>query len=197
MAYIALSTKYVRISAEEGFRIVEIAAVEIRDGVPTGESFHRYINPAIEVSEEALKALGIDLDRLADKPPFAEMAPYFCDFIRGRAVITFDLEQVALLEREFVRLLGRLLPPWGGRKGWDLDEQCSLQSLSMLAKVIEVPAAGYELSEICAHYGIQPPASPSAVDEAKSVGAVYAAMEPDIIAWENKYGEAIITSSDE
>lgn len=196
MAYIALSTKHVRISAEEGSRVVEIAAVEMRDGEPTGESFHRYINPAMEVSEEALEAHGLDSARLADKPPFAEVAPYFCDFIRGRAVIAFDLNRVALLESEFVRLIGRLLPPWRG-KGWDLDEQCSLQSLSMLAKVIEVPAAGYELSEICAHYGIQPPSSPGAVDEAKCVGAVYAVMEPDIIAWENRYGEVIITNSDE
>lgn len=195
MAYIALSTKHVRISAEEGSRVVEIAAVEMRDGAPTGESFHRYINPAIEVSDEALDAYGISSDQLADKPPFAEVAPYFCDFIRGRAVITYDLNQVALLEREFVRLIGRLLPPWRG-KNWDLDEQCSLQSLSMLARVIEVPE-GDSLSEICTHYGTQPPASPGALDEATCVGAAYAAMEPDIIAWESKYGEMIITSSEE
>lgn len=195
MAYIALSTRSVRISAQEGSRIVEVACIEVRDGVPTGESFHRYINPAIEVSEEALKAHGIESAQLADKPPFAEMAPYFCDFIRGRAVIVLDLDQVALLEREFMHLIGRLLPPWRG-KVWDLDEQCSLQSLSMLAQVIEVPA-GSGLTELCAHYGIQPPASSGAVDEAKCVGAVYATMEPDIIAWESKYGELILGNLDE
>lgn len=194
MAYIALSTRYVRISAEEGSRIVEIACIEMRDGVPTGESFHRYVNPAMEVSEDALKAHGIDSGQLADKAPFAEIAPYFCDFIRGRAVIAFDLDQVALLEQEFVRLIRRLLPPWRG-KSWDLDEQCSLQSLSMLAKVVEVPGDG--LAEICTHYGVQPPSSPGAVDEATCVGAVYAAMEPDLIAWEREYGEMIITDRDE
>lgn len=193
MAYIALSIKNVRISAEEGFRVVEIAAIEMRDGEPTGETFHRHINPGIEVDEEALKVHGLSSAKLADKPLFAEVAPYFCDFVRGRAVIAYELDQVAVLEREFTHLMGRMLPPWKSG-GWDLDEQCSLQSLSMLARVVEVP--GDELAEICAHYDIEPPQGPGAEAEARCVGAVYAAIEPDLIAWEREHGELVISDPD-
>ncbi|WP_156777046.1 exonuclease domain-containing protein [Nitrococcus mobilis] len=193
MAYIALSIKSVRVSADKGFRVVEIAGIEMRDGEPTGENFHRYINPDIEVEESALKIHGLSSAMLADKPLFSEIAPYFCDFIRGRAVIAYKLDQVAALEREFVHLMGRLLPPWKAR-GWDLDEQCSLQSLAMLARVVEVPDD--ELEAICAHYDIEPPKSPGAEDEAKCVGAVYAAMEPDLVAWEREHGELVISDPD-
>lgn len=193
MAYIALSIKSVRISAEEGFRVVEIAGIEMRDGEPTGETFHRYINPGVEVDEEALKVHGLSSAKLADKPLFAEIAPYFCDFIRGRAVIAYELDQVAVLEREFTHLMGRLLPPWKSG-GWDLDEQCSLQSLSMLARVVEVP--GDELAEICAHYDVEPARDAGAEAEAKCVGAVYAAIEPDLIAWEQEHGELVISDPD-
>lgn len=193
MAFIALSTREVRIAGEQGPRMVEIACLEVGDGSPTGESFHRYVNPGAEVTEDALKAYGIDPAMVAGKPSFADIAPYFCDFIRGRAVIAFDMNEVALVEREFTKLIERLLPPW--KSGyWDLDAQCSLQSLSMLARVVEVPADGLE--EIGAYYGVQPPASAAAVDVAKCVGAVYAAMEPDLIAWEREYGKAIVTGNE-
>lgn len=194
MAYIALSVKYIRISAEEGSRVVEIAGVEMRDGVPTGDSFHRYVNPGIEVDEAALEQLNINSTTLAEKPPFAEVAPYFCDFIRGRAVIAYDLDQVAILESEFTHLIGRLLPPWKSGN-WDLDAQCSLQSLSMLARVVELP--GEDLDAFCAHYDIEPRKDAGAQEEARCVGAVYAAMEPELIAWEKEHGEAIITGQDD
>lgn len=190
MAYIALSIKYVRISAEEGSRVVEIAGLEMRDGEPTGDSFHRYVNPGMEVDENALERHGVSTTMLTDKPPFAEVAPYFCDFIRGRAVIAYDLDQVSVLESEFTHLIGRLLPPWKSGN-WDLDAQCSLQSLSMLARVVEVPAE--DLEALCTHYDIEAPKDLGAQEEARCVGAVYAAMEPDLIAWEREHGEAIIT----
>ncbi len=193
MAYIALSIKNVRIAADKGSRVVEIAAIEMRDGAPTGEKFHRYINPDIEVEESALQELGLSSKKLADKPVFSEIAPYLIDFIRGRAVIAYKLDQVAVLEREFVHLIGRLLPPWKAR-GWDLDEQCSLQSLAMLARVVEVP--GDELEAICSHYDVEPPQSLGAEDEAKCVGAVYAAMEPDLITWEREHGELLVSDPD-
>ncbi|MDN5869317.1 MAG: hypothetical protein L0H73_01140 [Nitrococcus sp.] len=172
--------------------MVEIACVEMRDGVATGESLHRYVNPGVGVSDEILGDVGISSAELADKPPFAELGPYVCDFLRGRAVIAYDLDQVSVLEREFTALVARLLPPWKSGN-WDLDAQCSLQSLSMLARLIEVP--GEELGEICAHYNIEPPRSPGALDEAMCVGAVYPVMEPDILAWEREYGEGLITTS--
>ncbi|MDN5848070.1 MAG: hypothetical protein L0H63_00305 [Nitrococcus sp.] len=173
--------------------MLEIACVEMRDGVATGESVHRYINPGVDVSDDVLRDLGTSSDKLADKAPFAEAAPYVCDFLRGRAIIAYDLDQVGVLEREMTQLIARLLPPWKSGN-WDLDAQCSLQSLSMLGKVIEAPGDG--LRELCAHYGVEPPKSPSAFDEANCVGAVYAAMEPDLLAWEREYGEAIITDSE-
>ena len=40
---------------EHGDRIVEIGALELIDHIPTGKTFHEYINPEREMSEEEIR----------------------------------------------------------------------------------------------------------------------------------------------
>lgn len=63
-----------------GHRMVEVAALELVGDLPTGRHFHALIHPERDIPDEAIRVHGITLDRLAGKPPFAEVADTLLDF---------------------------------------------------------------------------------------------------------------------
>lgn len=76
-------------------RIVEIGAVELWNQVPTGNTYHQYINPDRDMPSEAFAVHGISAAFLADKPRFADIARGFLDFISDAQLIihnaSFDM----------------------------------------------------------------------------------------------------------
>ena len=76
-------------------RIVEIGAVELWNQVPTGNTYHQYINPDRDMPAEAFAVHGIGQDFLADKPRFADIARAFIDFIGDAQLVihnaSFDM----------------------------------------------------------------------------------------------------------
>lgn len=82
----------------KGERLVEIGAVELINNMPTGVTYHQYINPEKEVPEEAFKVHGLSYDFLKDYPTFDKVADEWLDFI-GDAVLvahnaSFDINFV-------------------------------------------------------------------------------------------------------
>ena len=63
---IVFDTETTGFNAEEGERLVEIGAVELINHIPTGKTYHQYINPEKEVPEEAYKVHGLSYDFLKD-----------------------------------------------------------------------------------------------------------------------------------
>ena len=51
-------------------KIIEIACIEIDDHIPTGEKFHVFLNPEMEISQGAYETHGITREFLNDKPEF-------------------------------------------------------------------------------------------------------------------------------
>lgn len=64
-----------------GDKLVEIGAVELINHVPTGKTYHQYINPEREVPEEVVKVHGLTTEFLKDYPVFADVAQEWIDFI--------------------------------------------------------------------------------------------------------------------
>lgn len=96
MREIVLDTETTGFDAEGADRIVEIGALELVNHLPTGRSFHVYINPERAMPKEAFEVHGLGDDFLRDKPTFAQVARDFLDFIGpdSRLVIhnaTFDM----------------------------------------------------------------------------------------------------------
>jgi len=95
MREIVLDTETTGLDPAEGHRIVEIGAVELFNHLPTGATFHRYLNPERPMPPEAEAVHGLSDDFLRDKPRFAEVAAEFIAFIGdARLVIhnaTFNL----------------------------------------------------------------------------------------------------------
>lgn len=69
------------ISPLNGDRIVEIGCVELINHLPSGETFHVYINPECDIPAEATAIHGISNEDIKDKPVFAEISSDFMDFI--------------------------------------------------------------------------------------------------------------------
>ncbi|RWR32913.1 DNA polymerase III subunit epsilon [Sinirhodobacter populi] len=81
MREIVLDTETTGFEPGEGDRIVEIGAVELFNHVPTGRTYHQYINPERDMPIEAFNVHGLSAEFLSDKPVFAAIAQDFLDFI--------------------------------------------------------------------------------------------------------------------
>jgi DNA polymerase III subunit epsilon len=96
MREIVLDTETTGLDPLQGDRVVEIAALELHNHMPTGQYFHCYLNPERSMPQEAFAVHGLSETFLSDKPLFkAEVRP-FLEFIgESRLIIhngAFDLK---------------------------------------------------------------------------------------------------------
>ncbi|MDA8579326.1 exonuclease domain-containing protein, partial [Rhodobacteraceae bacterium] len=68
MREIVLDTETTGLDPNQGDRIVEIGAVELWNHIPTGKTYHQYINPERNMPNEAFQVHGLGDDLLRDKP---------------------------------------------------------------------------------------------------------------------------------
>ena len=83
---IVFDTETTGFNVNEGDRLVEIGAVELINHIPTGVTYHQYINPEREVPEDAFKVHGLSYDFLKDYPTFRQVADEWLEFV-GDAVL--------------------------------------------------------------------------------------------------------------
>ncbi len=81
MREIVLDTETTGFDPETGDRIVEIGAVELINHMPTGNTYHQYINPQRAMPQSAFEVHGLSDEFLADKPVFTDIAADFLAFI--------------------------------------------------------------------------------------------------------------------
>ncbi|NKB20357.1 MAG: DNA polymerase III subunit epsilon [Alphaproteobacteria bacterium] len=95
MREIVLDTETTGLSPRDGDRLVEIGCLELVNHMPTGETYHQYINPKKAMPAEAEAVHGLSDKFLADKPEFAEVADAFLEFIGDAALVihnaSFDM----------------------------------------------------------------------------------------------------------
>jgi len=96
MREIVLDTETTGFEPSEGDRLVEIGAVELLNQMPTGRTYHQYINPERSMPAEAFAIHGLGDDFLRDQPLFSKVVDDFLTFIEGgRLVIhnaAFDMK---------------------------------------------------------------------------------------------------------
>lgn len=81
MREIVLDTETTGFKPSDGHRIVEIGCVELQNHVPTGGTFHKYINPERDMPTEAFQVHGLSEGFLSDQPVFAEIVGEFLEFV--------------------------------------------------------------------------------------------------------------------
>ena len=96
MREIVLDTETTGLDPTEGHRIVEIGGVELFNHMPTGRTYHQYINPKRMMPKEAFEVHGLGDDFLRDKPLFPAIAQAFLDFIADAPLVihnaSFDMK---------------------------------------------------------------------------------------------------------
>ncbi len=108
MREIVFDTETTGLDPNGGDRVVEIGCVELVNHIPSGETFHRYVNPERSVPAEAVAIHGLDDARLRDKPTFARITDELMDFLGDAVLIAHNAEfDQRFLNAELARV-GRL-----------------------------------------------------------------------------------------
>src|SRR5271169_3116827 len=142
MREIVLDTETTGLDPSQGHRLVEVGCIELLNRIPTGATFHSYLNPEREVPAEAFAIHGLATDFLKDKPLFADIADDFLAFIGDAPLVihnaSFDhgflLAELKRVER----------PPIARERLVD----------TLLLARRKHPAGPNRLDDLCARYGI-------------------------------------------
>lgn len=105
MREIVFDTETTGLDPKQGERLIEIGCVELLNRIPSGKTFHVYINPDREVSAGAFEVHGLSNEFLSDKPRFEEVAQDFLNFVDDAKLIAhnanFDMRFINMeLERD-------------------------------------------------------------------------------------------------
>ncbi|HEY3696060.1 DNA polymerase III subunit epsilon [Phenylobacterium sp.] len=89
---IVLDTETTGFEPHLGHRLVEIACLELEDFVPTGRTFHKYVDPERDMPEGAQRVHGITAEFLRGKPRFAhaEVVDGFLEFVGEAPLIAHN-----------------------------------------------------------------------------------------------------------
>jgi len=102
---IVIDTETTGINPNDGDRLIEIACIEIEEGIITGNIYHQFINPNSEVPAPAVEVHGITSEFLAGKPAFEDIVSGLLKFIGDAPLvghlITFHTD---FLNSEMARL---------------------------------------------------------------------------------------------
>jgi len=125
-----------------GDRVVEVAALELLNDLPTGRHFHAVIDPERDIPEEVIRIHGITSAHVAGKPKFAEIAAKLAEFLGDARLIAHNAPfDFGFLNAEFARAG---LPP--------LDRERMIDTLA-LAKA-RFPGMPNSLDALCRRFAI-------------------------------------------
>lgn len=125
-----------------GDRVLEFAAIELENDLPTRRSFHRLIHPQRDIPEEAARIHGIRIEQLRDAPRFEEVADDILAFLGDGKLIAHNAPfDFGFMNAEFARLK---LPA--------LDPSRMIDTL-VLAKQ-RFPGLPNSLDALCRRFGI-------------------------------------------
>jgi DNA polymerase III subunit epsilon len=125
-----------------GDRVIEVAALELINDLPTGQYFHALIDPERDIPEDATRIHGFRSSDLEGKPKFADIVNDLIAFFGDARLIAHNAPfDFRFLEFEFARLG---LPP--------LDLERMIDTL-MLAKT-RFPGMPNSLDALCRRFAI-------------------------------------------
>jgi len=81
MREIVLDTETTGLDPAQGHRLVEVGCIELLNRIPTGATFHAYLNPERDMPAEAFAIHGLSSEFLRGHKRFVEIADDFLTFI--------------------------------------------------------------------------------------------------------------------
>jgi DNA polymerase III subunit epsilon len=102
---IVLDTETTGLDPLQGHRLVEIGCVELVNRIPSGQTFHAYLNPERAMPAEAFAIHGLSDEFLRDKPPFAQVADALLAFLHDAPLVIHNAAfDIGFLNAELERL---------------------------------------------------------------------------------------------
>jgi DNA polymerase-3 subunit epsilon len=142
MREIVFDTETTGLDPLTGDRLVEIGCVELINRFPTGNTFHRYLNPERDMPETAFQVHGLGSDFLKDKPVFSEVADELVAFLGDAPIVAHNaLFDLSFLNAELER---------AGRPAVSRER---LVDTLMLARR-KYPGGSNRLDDLCLRYRI-------------------------------------------
>ncbi len=92
MREIVLDTETTGFDPDTGDRIVEIGAIELLSHVPTGKTYHQYVNPERAMPASAFEIHGLGDDFLRNKPTFRQCGASLLDFVGDARLVIHNAE---------------------------------------------------------------------------------------------------------
>ncbi|MDP9195465.1 MAG: DNA polymerase III subunit epsilon [Pseudomonadota bacterium] len=142
MREIVLDTETTGLDPLNGDRIIEIGCVELRNYVPTGRTFQRYVNPERDVHPDATAISGLTWEKLKHYSVFGGVAGELLDFIEAAPLVIHNAKfDIGFLNAE----LGRL-----GLPSIALDRATDTVQLARRM----FPGAPASLDALCKRFGV-------------------------------------------
>ncbi len=142
MREIVFDTETTGLDPVAGHRVVEIGGVELLNGIPSGRTFHHYLDPQRDMPPEAFAVHGISAESLAGKPLFADVVEEWLAFTAGAKLVAHNAEfDFRFMSAELVAL---------GHE--PLDPERMVDTLALARR--RHPGAPGSLDALCARYGI-------------------------------------------
>ncbi|MFN3847343.1 MAG: DNA polymerase III subunit epsilon [Paracoccaceae bacterium] len=142
MREIVLDTETTGFEPSEGHRIVEIGAVELFNHLPTGKTYHQYLNPERQMPKEAFDVHGLGDDFLRDKPRFKAIGQAFLEFVGDAQLVIHN----AAFDMKFLNfeLLSAGLPTLPNTRATD----------TLLIARQKFPGSPASLDALCRRFGV-------------------------------------------
>lgn len=142
MREIVLDTETTGLDPSEGHRLVEIGGIELYNCIPTGQVFHRYVDPQRDVPDSAYEVHGLSREFLTGKPLFEHVVEELLAFVGDAKLVIHNAEfDMRFLNSELQR---------AGRPTIALDRAVDTLALARRRH----PGLSNSLDALCARYGI-------------------------------------------
>lgn len=142
MREIVLDTETTGLDPLRGDRLVEIGCVEMVNHMPTGQTFHVYLNPERDMPQEAFAVHGLSSEFLADKPLFAAVADDFLAFIGDAPLVIHNASfDIGFINAELDRVSRAAIP-----------RERLVDTLTLARR--KHPGVSNRLDDLCSRYAI-------------------------------------------
>ena len=143
MREIVLDTETTGLDPNQGHRRVEVGCVELLNRIPTGATFHAYLNPDRDMPAEAFAILGLSIEFLKTHKRFSDVCDEFLAFIGDDAPLVIHNAE---FDHKFLcaelKVLKRAL----------IGRERLVDTLALARR--KHSAGPYNLDALCAKYGI-------------------------------------------
>ena len=155
MREVVLDTETTGLRPDKGDRIIEIGGIELINHIPSGNTFHTYLNPLIEgdMPDESFKVHGLTTDFLSNKPLFSEIVADLVTFIGESKLIIHNAKfDLGFINHEIQQLKNTDLLIYEKLPYGQIDHNNVVDTLEIAKNLY--PGKSVSLDSLCIKFGI-------------------------------------------